>query len=179
MGQTFRMGIAGGQTIVSSIVFAGMAFAGPVENYEKGYEAYRRDDVMTAIQHLRSAADEGHAPSQALLGYILDRAEENKAAFTLYEKASRQGNAEGMYGLAMLYMNGEGIEQSNELAVMWMTRAAEAGHDVATMALARAYLVGSLGLDPSRERAIEWLERGAERGYEPAKERLSRVATDQ
>jgi TPR repeat protein len=179
MVQTFRVGIFSGPALILYGAFAGVAFAGAVDDYEKGYEAYHRDDVMTAMHFLRRAADQGHAPSQALLGYILDRAEENEAAFVLYDKAARLGNADGMYGLGVLYLNGEGVEQSNELAVTWITRAAEAGHDVATMVLAKAYLDGGLGLSLDRERAVEWLERGAERGYEPARERLSRVLATQ
>lgn len=179
MWHTFRREIFSCLGLWLCVAYSGAALAGPEEDYEKGYDAYRRDDVMAAMRFLRAAADEGHAPSQALLGYLLDRAEENEAAFAFYDEAARQGNADGMYGLGTLYLNGEGIEQSNEMAVMWITRAAEAGHDGATMALAKAYLDGSLGLSPSRERAIEWLERSAERGYEPAKERLSRIATEQ
>jgi TPR repeat protein len=160
------------------VAFACTAAAGPEDDYELGYAAYRRDDLMSAMSHLRGAADQGHAPSQALLGYILDRAEENEAAYELYESAARQGNADGMYGLGTLYLNGEGVEQSDERTVTWFARAAEAGHDVAAMALAAAYLDGAIGLAPSRPRAIEWLELAAGRGYEPAIERLASLAAE-
>ena len=55
----------------------------------------------------------------------------------------------------------------------------EAGHEVATMALATAYLEGRLGLAPDRQKAIEWLERSAERGSDAARDRLARLAAEQ
>lgn len=174
-----RPALSRGTSAFLLAVLVGTASAGPEEDYELGFAAYRRDDLMTAISHLRAAADQGHAPSQALLGYILDRAEENEAAYELYEQAARQGNADGMYGLGTLYLNGEGVERSNEQTVRWFASAAEAGHDVAAMALATAYLEGSIGLAPSRERAVAWLELAAGRGYEPAKERLASLAAEQ
>lgn len=179
MLRAFWSGLHGGAGVVLFLAMTVPVMAGPADDYEKGYAAYRRDDLMSAMQHLRTAADQGHAPAQALLGYILDRAEENEAAFELYEKAALQGNADGMYGLGTLYLNGEGVEQSDEQTIAWFTRAAEAGHEVAIMALATAYLEGGLGLAPDRQKAIEWLERGAQRGYEQARERLARLAAEQ
>lgn len=168
-----------GLCMVLGCAVAGTVFAGPDEDYRKGVEAYQRDDLMGAMQRLRSAAREGHAPAQALLAYVLDLAEENEEAFDFYRKAADQGNADGMYGLGNMYANGDGIEQNDEQAVHWYTRAAEAGHDHAVVVLAEAYLKGSLGLSPDRDKALEWLERGIARGYEPARERLSRVSAAQ
>jgi TPR repeat protein len=150
--------------------------ATPEADFQKGKQAFHRDDVVGAMGPLRRSAEQGYAPAQVLLAYILDRAEENTAAIALYRKAAEQGSAEGMYGLATMYAAGEGVEPQDAVAVQWFTRAMEAGHEPARFLLANAYLSGQLGLGKDEVRGMELLRQGAAAGYEPARERLDDIA---
>nr|NIR44601.1 hypothetical protein [Gemmatimonadota bacterium]NIT67098.1 hypothetical protein [Gemmatimonadota bacterium]NIY35675.1 hypothetical protein [Gemmatimonadota bacterium] len=58
MLRAFSSGLHGGAGIVLCLAMTIPVMAGPADDYEKGYAAYRRDDLMTAMQHLRIAADQ-------------------------------------------------------------------------------------------------------------------------
>ena len=111
-----------------------------------------------------------------LLGYILDKSEENKAAFDMYQRAAKLGNGEAMFSVGVMYANGEGTERNLEQAVKMMEQSVEAGYGKATVTLALSYLEGSMGLTKSREKAIEWLNKGIEMGFEPAQRELERLS---
>ena len=48
-------------------------------------------------------------------------------ALPIFEKLAREGNAEAMYYLGMMYYEGWGVEQSQEEAVRWWKRANRRG----------------------------------------------------
>ena len=48
---------------------------------------------------------------------------------------TEQGDANAQYNLGVMYMNGEGVEQSTEEAIKWAKKAAEQGHEMAIQAL--------------------------------------------
>ena len=50
---------------------AARAVAAPEDDHRRGLEAYHRGDVATAMAALRAPAKAGHAPSQALLAFML------------------------------------------------------------------------------------------------------------
>jgi TPR repeat protein len=153
-------------------------YAGPAEDYERGLKAYLEDDLITAMNWLRSSADAGHTQAQVMLAYILDKAEDNAQAFELYTQAAEKGDPEGQAGLADMYAAGEGVEQDYGKAVHWYTRAAESGSLRAIRTLATAYLDGGLDLEPDREKAIEWLNRGASLGDVAAQAKLREITQD-
>lgn len=145
----------------------GAVFAGPQEDYKAGQRAYNEGDFITAMSQLKRAADEGFAPAQALLAYILDKSEFDEEAVTYYRKAAEQGNADGEFGLGSMYASGEGIKKDPAEALKWITLAAEKGHTGAVKALAHAYLFGTLGLDEKArndEKATRWIKLAAENG---------------
>ncbi|MES9920965.1 MAG: tetratricopeptide repeat protein [Candidatus Thiodiazotropha sp.] len=154
------------------LIMPPLSFAGPHEDYLHGLAAYQREDLMTAIESLKIAADSGHAKAQSLLGYIYDIAEENEQAFHYYRQAAEQGEADGAYGMGMLYATGEGVAQDLFEAVRWFEKAADAGHPQAIDLLATAYLNGGLALTKDSAKAIDLLERGAALGHTPSIERL-------
>jgi len=165
-------------TAVAWIVFvllvlaaAGVS-AGPEEDYEKGRDAYLKDDVVRAMGLLEASAAEGYTPAQVLLAEILDKAEEDGRAFELYTAAAANGSAAAELGLGGMYASGEGVERDYDEARMWITRSAEQGHGPAMVLLAVAYQQGKLGLEVDPDKAKEWLEKAAASGYEPARQRL-------
>lgn len=63
------------------------------------------------------------------------------------------------------YYRGEGgLEQSNEKALYWITKAAENGNTKAQFGLGLAYENGEGGLEQSKEKALYWVTKAAEHG---------------
>lgn len=149
----------------------GIVWAAPEDDFRAGSEAYRSGDVVQAMALLKKSADTGNAPSQALLAYILDKAEFNDEAVAYYRKSAAQGNADGEYGLGSMYAAGTGVKRDPAEARKWIARAAEKGHAAAINSLAQAYIRGELGVDETSRNgaeALRWVRRAAESGYLPA-----------
>ncbi|MEW8223890.1 MAG: tetratricopeptide repeat protein [Candidatus Thiodiazotropha taylori] len=161
--------------LLLALILPLICYADPQADYQSGLEAYQREDLITAIEALRSAADSGHGKAQSLLGYVFDIAEENLQAQHYYQLAAEQGEAEGAYGLGTLYATGQGVTQNHEQAVKWYQQAAEAGHLMAIDALVTAYLDGGLSLSKDRRKAILLLERAVELGHSPSLQRLKSI----
>jgi uncharacterized protein len=165
-----------GASIALGMLLAAAVWAGPTEDFASGKSAYDRGDVRTAISFLRKSADQGHAPSQALLGQILDQAEQNEEAVKYFRLAADQSNADGYFGLATMYATGEGVPRDLGLAREWMTKAAEAGHSQAVQSMALAYMKGGLDIaEPDRATpvALGWIQRAAAIDSLPAIDRLA------
>lgn len=149
----------------------GAGAATPEEDFRDGEKAYLAGDVIGAMGALRRAADQGHAPAQALLAEILDRAEFDEEALGWYRKAAEQGHAAAEFGLGTMYLAGEGVKADAGQARFWFTRAAERGHAPAVIALAQTLMNAP---DQANEATLLlWLTRAAELDYVPAMERLA------
>jgi TPR repeat protein len=153
-----------------SLFVIGSAFAGPQEDYNAGRKAYLAGDVVGAMPALRRAADDGYAPAQSLYGYILDKAGYNEEAAQYFRRAADQGDADGQYGLAMLYARGEGVGRDAAAAREWLERAGNQGHKLAVVALSQAFLAGSLGFkaDPADAAGLGWVRKAADYDSIPA-----------
>ena len=153
--------------------------ASPEEDHRAGEKAYLAGDVTGAIAPLRRAADAGHAPSQALLAEILDRAELNDEALAYYRRAAEQGNAAGELGLGTMYLVGEGVKADWRQALSWFARAAERGHAGAITALAQALMTPPRNEKADEAAVARWVRRAAELDYLPAMEYLAASADAQ
>lgn len=169
------VGASGG----AALLLGGTVLAAtPAEDYAAGLHAYQQENLIPAMQLLERAAEAGHPEAQVLLGYILDRAENNAAAMRYYSLAAASGNAEGAYRLGVLYATGEGVERDPAAAVDWMRRAVEGAYWPAAVVLARAYLEGGLGLAVDRAEAERLLRQAADAGDEPARSALEALTRD-
>jgi TPR repeat protein len=155
-------------------LLAQTAWAAPADDFQRGQLAYHRGDVVGAMGALRPAAQAGHAPSQVLLAFILERADFSEEAVALYRQAAAQGDAEGHAGLANACLSGRGVAKDEKLAALHFSKAADGGHALAIDAVATAWLRGQWGLDaqadPATARAA--VQRAAERGHLPSAEAL-------
>lgn len=147
----------------------------PADDFQRGQLAYHRGDVVGAMSALRPAAQAGHGPSQALLAFILDRADFPEEALVLYRDAAAQGEIEGLAGLANAYLTGRGVAKDEKRAALHFSKAADGGHARAIEALADAWLKGQWGLDAAADgpAARAALLRAAERGHLPSAEALA------
>jgi TPR repeat protein/serine/threonine protein kinase len=84
-----------------------------------------------AVKWIRSAADQGYAPAQNLLGHMyrlgqgvaVDYSEARK----WLDKSAANGNADAMSNIGVLYQLGQGVKQNDVLAADYFRKAANAG----------------------------------------------------
>jgi TPR repeat protein len=145
--------------VVMLAVWAGPASALPADDHQRGLTAYQRGDVVAAMAALRPAASSGYAPSQALLAYILDKADFPDEAARLYQAASDQGDAEGHAGLAAACLNGRGVAKDEKRALQHFSKAAALGHEASMAVLVQAYRQGLHGLPVDAAQASAWATR--------------------
>jgi TPR repeat protein len=94
------------------------------------------EDVRTAIaekrsfdafQYLTELAEAGNAEAQYELGGFYHWGRISAADFTKarqwYERAARQGNADAMLGLAVIYGHGQGVPQNKAASYRWLVLA--------------------------------------------------------
>lgn len=148
------------------------------EDYKKGQEGWQQGDLVTAMPHLKKAADAGHAEAQALYGYLLDEADNDVEAADYYKRAADQGNSDGAFGLAGLYTSGDGgLTKDYALALEWLNKAANAGHVQATISLSQYYAIGRGVAESEKtpEVALKWIQKAADHDDIPSLARLERA----
>lgn len=160
--------------LVALLLASAGAQAAPADDHARGKAAYDRGDVVDAMKILRAPAAAGHAPSQVLLAFILDRADFADQAFALYRNAAAQGDPEGQAGLANAYLTGRGVAKDENSALQHFSKAAAQGHVRSILVLADLYIRGDAGLGaaPSAQ-ALAALTRAADHGHLPAIDALA------
>lgn len=89
------------------------------------------------------------------------------AALTEWRPLAEQGDADGQFGMGLLYANGFGVPLDDELALKWYRLAADQGHAEAQCNLAVMHANG-WGVPQSDEEAFKWYSLAAEQGLTPA-----------
>ena len=135
--------------------------AAPADDHQRGLQAYQRGDVVAAMAALRGAAKAGHAPSQALLGFILEGADFREEASQLYRDAAAQGDPDGHAGLAGLLTSGRGVAKDEKLALSHFSEAAELGHAASVEVMVRVFQNGLYGATADPAQAAAWRARAA------------------
>jgi TPR repeat protein len=88
--------------------------------------------------------------------------------------SAEQGHASGQFNLAMIYRDGEAVEQDHAEAARWFARAAEQGNVHAQLFMGVISNAGE-GVPRDYPRALMWLELAAEGGERRAVEVLEKV----
>jgi TPR repeat protein len=154
------------------------ASAATDDEYRLGLQAYQRGDVASAMGLLRAPARAGHAGSQTLLAFILERADLADEAARLYTQAAAQGDADAHAALADLYLTGRGVAKDEKRALEHFSKAAQLGHAASIEVLASAHLKGTMGLgsDPrDNSAAVGALRRAADQGHLVSVEALAQA----
>lgn len=76
-------------------------------------------------------ADSGSAASQCDIGQVFDLLGKHEIAIYWWMQAAEQGNAEAMQCLGSAHAEGRGVPVDENLALMWIARAAAQGHSIA------------------------------------------------
>lgn len=122
------------------------AWAAPEDDHRRGLAAFHRGDVATAMAVLRAPARAGHAPSQSLLAFMLDRGDFVEEAAALYRQAAAQDEPEALYALANFHLTGRGVAKDEKQALALFSKAAELGHAASAQVIADARARGLMGL---------------------------------
>lgn len=136
--------------------------------YHEGYNVEPDNEV--ARTWLSRAAEQAHSGAINLLAVIEGLVNETtkvyqQSAEVLIARA-RQGDPQAEYELGLRYESGAwDVNQDDKQAMLWITRAANAGNRIAMKTLADIYRNGDLGVPPNSGKADEWEK---EASLEPA-----------
>ena len=83
-------------------------------------------EEIKQIESLMKAAAAGNAEAMAQLGQIYLDEQDYAEARHWYEQAAAAGDSRGMYGLGILYRNGQGVPLDESKALEWEEKAAAA-----------------------------------------------------
>lgn len=127
--------------------------------YHEGYVVTQ--DKVIAEDWLSRAAEQGHSDAINLVAAIKGMLDITTRAYqqsseVLIDKA-QQGDSQAEYELGLRYESGAwDVNQDNKQALIWISRAANAGNHVAMKTLADIYQNGDLGLRADPAKAAEW-----------------------
>ncbi|MBB1599514.1 hypothetical protein A9977_05625 [Variovorax sp. UMC13] len=85
------------------------------------------DDVEVLLD-----ADAGSPAAQRDLGQIFSSHEKHEIAVHWLRLAAEQGDADAMQCLGAAHAAGEGVERDENLALIWLAKAAAKGHPIAS-----------------------------------------------
>jgi TPR repeat protein len=96
----------------------------------------------------------------------------------LFEIAAEGGDANGSYGLGLMYLHGDGVSQDVNEALRRFTAASSAGHATAPAEIALMYLGSKVTIGNAarqREEAVKWFKVSADRRYAMAEYAYARL----
>lgn len=136
--------------------------------YEDGQAAYEREEFATAVAKFKTAAEQGNARAQSMLGvmYRLGKGVESDYAKSerWYKMAVEQGDVGAQNNLASLYSDEEyGMQNYTEAARLFKLSAAQ-GNAYAQFKLGEMYSLGQ-GLAQNYMRAHMWLNLAVSQGF--------------
>jgi serine/threonine protein kinase len=137
----------------------GKYLAGECYYFGKGVQA----DTRKAVEFLQEAAALREPRAMDLLGTHYRRLRQFDQARKYYEDAAAAGYALSLSNLGVLYMNGEGVQRSPEVAANLFRQGAEKG-DPSGMFFYASCLQDGLGLPKDPKAAGEWFRRSARGG---------------
>ena len=137
-------------------------------------------DKATAIKLLQAGAKQGHAPSQNLLGVMLQNGDglpkDENAAVGWYQKAADQKLAAAQNNLGVMYLKGLGTGRDLSKAFAMFDAAAAQGESWALNNLGGMYEMG-WGTAKSIDRAKTYYQQAADKGIAIAAKNLQRLGT--
>ena len=95
----------------------------------------------------------------------------HKKALELFSAAAEKGEAQGEYGMGVLYTEGWAVEKDAVKAFHWFRKAARQDYPPAQFNLGNAYFKGT-GVEPSLPEAEIWWDLSARNGYSQAQYNL-------
>lgn len=129
--------------------------------YTRSYLKSVPQNDQEVFQWFKNAADQGYAPAQNNLGWMLFKERQISDATSWFKKAAVQGHAMAQLNLGKIYLD----QNKPHEASQWFTKSAEQGIAVAQHGLGMTYL----NYEPKNtEAAMIWIGKAAQQGYAPA-----------
>ena len=134
------------------------------------------ESVIPFEDECQDAAEQGDVYSMAIMGIILQKEKNPKAAIEWYEKAAKKKNPVALRKLGLMSMKGEGLRKDSAKAIMYYTQAAELGDFPAAYNLGNIYLEGK-GVGRDLEKAEKWFKLAKAKGSQNAEKGLLKIAS--
>lgn len=90
-----------------------------------------------------------------------------KNASTLLGEAAKQGHPNAQYNLAVMYQKGDGVDRSDQKALYWYEKSAEAGLAIAQYNLGMLYFAGEV-VEKDEDKAKSLWQKAADQGFDKA-----------
>ena len=124
------------------------------------------------LNSLKNMAEQGDIRAQSQMGdaYLFgeyDLEVNYSKAFEWYSKAANQNDAKSQYNLAIMYLNGYGVQKNPVKSVEYYTKAALQGDPDSQLQLGIRYLNGE-GVEKNIEIAKEWFNKAKASGNNEA-----------
>ena len=138
-------------------------------DFKQGQALYDGGKQEEGLAKLLAAAEAGHVPAMAMLGWLyLNTAEglpqrDAELGIRYYRQAAEAGSAEAANNLAIHYTHGIGVPKDPTLGLQWFLRAASLGHAPAMTSIGLFYETGTVvPADPVQ--AQDWYHKAAKAG---------------
>ena len=141
--------------------------------FQKGKEAYKKDDFANAIKEWILLGEDGDKKAQYFLGLIYYKGkgvpQNYKKALKWYTLSAEQGNKVAQYNLGVMYSFGLGVVPDYKTALKWYNLSSEQGNALAQYNLGRLYYLGN-GVKEDMVYAHMWINLASLIGFEMAEE---------
>ena len=135
-------------------------------DFQKGLDAARSEDYLTAIKEWRPLAEQGDAYAQYYLGLMYDGGygvEQNfRKAAQWFLLAAEQGITSAQFNLGFIYQMGRGVTIDHNEAEKWYLLVAEKGDIDAQYSLGILYFEGDDNIIDIKK-AFKWFSIAAEK----------------
>jgi TPR repeat protein len=148
------------------------------KRYAEGLAASRAGDPVAALATIRSLADTGYAPAQAVMGWwysegLAGLAKDEMEGGKWTRLAADHGNALAQSNLGTMHLRGSGgVAKDDREAVRLFRLSAQQGNRAGERNLGLAYLRGLGGLVRDELEAARYFKRAAEKGEAAAQASL-------
>ena len=132
------------------------------------------EDDDTAFMYLSFAAQQGRTAAMTFMGNFYYDQQKYGQAFEWYRKAAAKEDPEAIYKLGLMYENGRGVSQDQNMSFKCFKVAAVKGYEDAWVNLGIDYLMGR-GTVKDNSQAHLWLSKAAEAGNPAAQSILGDI----
>ena len=164
-------------TLVAALCLS-LANSASYADFDKGLDAFDRQDYTTAFEHFKDPAEQGNVYAQSYLGNMYANGQgvvkNEQIAVEWFQKAAEQDSAEAQYILGLMYANGKGVVKNESTALEWYTKAAEQGLAEAQYALGLMYTNGQ-GVVKDYQTAYFWALLASADGDEDTKRATKKI----
>ncbi|MCO6498607.1 MAG: sel1 repeat family protein [Chitinophagaceae bacterium] len=154
--------------ILGFLFFSATTLLAQTEAFQKGQDAYGKQNFTEAFKWYSEAANRGSADAMAMLGYMYEEGQgvpaSEEEAIKWYKKAAEKNQPGAFYQLAQIYNHNTPNVTVQTEAFYWYKKAAEAGNPGAMFRIAGIYANERDFLKYEKD-AFVWYKKAADAGH--------------